>query len=341
MLDTLLAHNPLPDAIVRAGIRSLLRGRMREWESLPVEENRCRQAQWIEHLRSSPIALQTEAANSQHYEVPAAFFEKVLGARLKYSCALWSHPQDDLDRAEEHMLEKTCARAQVADGHSILELGCGWGSLTLWLAEHYPHSEIVPVSNSHSQRQWIEQKCLQRGWQHVEVITSDINHFSIDRQFDRVLSVEMFEHLRNYEIMLERISKWLKSDGRLFLHFFCHRSQSYPFEIRGAGDWMARHFFTGGMMPAADTLHHFQNHLAIEEQWMVNGHHYARTCRAWLDKMDRQRDAILPLFAQCYGRAKSRRWWHYWRLFFMACEELFAAREGREWFVGHFRLRPR
>ena len=338
--EPLLERGALPDPIVRAGIRALLRSRLRD------ESRRDRTDAFIEELRRSPIALHTEAANAQHYEVPPAFFERVLGPHLKYSSGLWEPGTRTLGDAEAAMLALTVERATLEDGHRILELGCGWGSLTLFMAGRFPTSDIVAVSNSHSQRAFIEARAAERGLRNLTIVTADMNTFQPPdgRPFDRVVSVEMFEHMRNYGRLLERIATWLTPAGRLFVHIFAHRTFAYPFEAVNADDWMAEHFFTGGTMPSHDLLLHFQDHMALEARWQVNGEHYAKTCDAWLANMDAARHLIDAILADTYAASSPRkdrevrRWRARWRIFFMACAELFRYDDGREWFVSHYRF---
>jgi cyclopropane-fatty-acyl-phospholipid synthase len=287
-------------------------------------------------LAASRVALETAKANEQHYEVPPEFFELVLGPYLKYSSALWSEGTRDLGEAERRMLDLTCGRAALEDGQDVLELGCGWGSLTLHMARSYPNSRITAVSNSVPQRRFIES----RAPSNVQVITADMNAFDPGGLFDRVVSVEMFEHMRNYDELLRRIRGWLRVDGRLFVHVFCHRKYAYPFETSGADNWMGRHFFTGGIMPSLDLLPRFNRDMGIEEQWEVNGRHYSQTARAWRENLEGRRAEVIRVFADTYG-AEAGRWYHRWRLFFLACEELFGYRNGTEWMVGHYRFAPR
>lgn len=318
---------PLP--VLRLGVRRLLQQRLREAGSGPSVD------EFSSQLRSGPVALVPEKANEQHYELPPEFFELCLGSHLKYSGALWPEEIRSLDEAERAMLDLTCARAQIADGMQILELGCGWGSLTLHMARTYPNARITAVSNSAPQRRFIES----RAPGNVTVITADMNDLALDQRFDRVVSVEMFEHMRNYRELLQRVRGWMKDDARLFVHVFCHRRFAYPFETEGDDNWMGRYFFTGGIMPAFDLFRRFEDDLVIEEEWAVNGVHYGRTAKAWRENLEARRDEIMPVLRGTYG-ADAARWYHRWRLFYLACEELFGYREGEEWLVGHYRFRP-
>lgn len=325
----------IPDRLLRFGMRRLMGARLRAERGDGGEGQFARYQQRLAGLREGPLALHTDAANVQHYEVPSTFFEHVLGRYLKYSCALWPAGTESLDQAEAAMLQLTCERAGLADGQRILELGCGWGSLSLWMAEHYPGSRITAVSNSASQREFIEARARAAGLDNLEIVTADMNDFSTETQFDRVVSVEMFEHMRNYRELLHRISSWLAPEGRLFVHVFCHRELLYPFETEGSYDWMAEHFFTGGLMPAEQMFAWFQDDLVLEMQWRVDGRHYERTSNAWLARLDAADEEIMKIFSAVYGAAEARRWVQRWRMFFMAVAELFGYDRGRQWFVTH------
>jgi len=324
----------VPDWLIRIAIRRLLRRRLRDEHAGDPEAQSEQFARRVDELTRSEIAIETDAANEQHYEVPAGFYQRVLGRHLKYSSGLWDAETGDLDEAESSMLKATCHRAQLADGQRILELGCGWGSLTLWMAEHFPAGRITAVSNSASQRAFIMGEAARRGLDNVEVLTCDVNRLQVEPGFDRVVSVEMFEHVRNYRRLMGNIAGWLKPDGLLFIHIFCHRTLMYPFETQGEDNWMGRHFFTGGLMPAADTLLCFQEDLKLRRRWLVNGRHYARTSRAWLERLDADREGVKAAIEDGAGSDEVQL--QRWRMFFMACEELFAFRGGSEWMVGHY-----
>lgn len=327
----------LPDAVIRAGVRAALRRRLAEIAADDVEAAVIARDAFAATMRAAPIALAPDKANEQHYDLPPAFFAGVLGRHRKYSGCWWPDGVGDLDAAEAAALTETCARAELVDGQEILELGCGWGSLSLWMAERYPASQITALSSSASQRAFIEGEARARGLSNLTVVTQDVTEFvAAPGRFDRVVSVEMFEHLRNYEEMFARVASWLKPDGRFFMHIFCHRSTPYPFVVRDDRDWMTRYFFEGGMMPSDDLPLLFQRDLKIVRQWRWNGRHYERTANAWLARMDAQRAALFPLLAAHYGPDEARRWWGRWRIFFISCAELFGFNEGREWYIGHY-----
>jgi len=268
--------------------------------------------------------------------VPARFFSLVLGRHRKYSACYWDENTQSLDDAEARALEITCVRAGIRDGMDILDLGCGWGSLSLWMAERFPRSRVTSVSNSIPQREFIEAVARRRGLHNIDVITCDMNVFDAPAQYDRVVSVEMFEHMRNYALLFRRISEWLKRDGGFFMHIFCHRNCPYAFVDNGPGDWMSRHFFSGGIMPSSDLPLRFQRHLAIESQWRWDGRHYERTANAWLENLDRKARAVESLLGRVYGEADAAKWVQRWRIFFMACAELFGHDNGQEWFVSQY-----
>jgi cyclopropane-fatty-acyl-phospholipid synthase len=337
-LDALVDSGRLPDAVLRGAIRSLLRTRRAsdgpDHESLAAE------------LFAGPVTVAVDAANAQHYEVPADFFALILGPRLKYSSAWWPESVGTLEDAEEAMLELTCRRAGIADGQDVLELGCGWGSLTLWMAEHFPGARIVAVSNSMTQRAHILARAAERGLGNVTVLTCDVGELGVSAhadvvapdRFDRVISVEMFEHVRNHRELGRRIARWLRPGGELFVHVFAHRARPYLFEVGGSGDWMARHFFTGGMMPSEDWLPFAIDVLDHRQTWRFDGRHYTRTLAAWRELLESRRDETLSVLARGTTASEAVRRWHRWRTFLIACEELFAARRGREWGVVHHRM---
>jgi cyclopropane-fatty-acyl-phospholipid synthase len=342
MLGLSLAESGhLPDLVVRAGIRALLRERLREIHAADCEREREGHQAFLADAIRSPVALATEAANRQHYEVPAAFFELVLGPHLKYSCAHWGETTRSLGDAERAMLALTAERAQLRDGQRVLDLGCGWGSFALWCASRFRRSRVLAVSNSKGQAEFIRQRADRAGLRNLEVVTEDVNRFEAQGRFDRVVSIEMFEHVRNHAALLARVARWLEPDGLLFVHHFAHRSAAYPYEARGESNWMGRHFFTGGMMPSDDWLLAFQDHLAVRRRWCVSGTHYRKTSDAWLAELDRNARQALPILRDTYGAGNERLWLQRWRLFFLGCSELFGYRGGQEWWVSHVLMAPR
>lgn len=325
----------VPDTVVRQGIRRLLARRLMDIGAHDAERSAAQREFVVEAMKASPVADVPDLANAQHYEVPEGFFEQVLGPRRKYSACLWPHGVNDLDQAERAALAETCERADLEDGQAILELGCGWGSLTLWMAERYPRASIVAVSNSRSQREYILDRARALGLSNVEVITADMNDFAIVRRFDRVVSVEMFEHMRNWALLFGRVHSWLNDGGKFFMHIFVHRSTPYFFEDEGPSDWMSRHFFSGGLMPSDDLPLRFQKNLRLVRQWRWDGRHYERTLNAWLENLDARRERVIPILEATYGTA-AEIWLQRWRLFFMACAELFGYDEGQQWWLGHY-----
>jgi cyclopropane-fatty-acyl-phospholipid synthase len=335
----------VPDWLIRRRIRALLAQRLREEDRGDPQAQQERLSRFIATLRAAPIAIDTRAANEQHYELPTGFFAQVLGAHMKYSSCLypldepraWTAPQALLDDAAAAMLALTTERARIRDGERVLELGCGWGSLSLWLAQRLPRARITGVSNSHSQKAWIDARAAERGLHNLQILTCDMNELELPTgEFDRVVSVEMFEHMRNYEALLARVATWMKPQATLFVHIFTHARFAYPFEVRDDSDWMARYFFTGGIMPSHDLLLYFQRDQRLLEHWAVDGRHYQLTSEAWLANMDAARPTLMPILAATYGDGAAQRWWVYWRLFFMSCAELWGYAGGREWQVSHY-----
>ena len=335
-IDNLLTKDVIPDFLIRQNIRKLLRRRLID-ETKPNQELQQQHLMRIvEELKKSPIAIETKAANEQHYELPTAFFQLVMGKHMKYSSCYWNTSTADLTAAENLALEKTCAHAELKNGMKILELGCGWGSLTMFMAAKFPDAQITGVSNSATQKQYIDKTCAERGLKNVRIITADMNVFSLDEQFDRVVSVEMFEHMRNYELLMQKIARMLTADGKLFVHIFTHQSFTYYFDVIDESDWMSKYFFTGGIMPSDDLLLYFNKDLKIQHHYHWDGTHYEKTANCWLENMDKNRNTIMPILSATYGAEQATKWWVYWRIFFMACAELWGYNKGREWFVSHY-----
>jgi cyclopropane-fatty-acyl-phospholipid synthase len=326
----------LPDALARAGVAVLVGRTRRRLARTPDGE----EARLLAEMDGLPIAVETDAANAQHYELPPEFFRLFLGPCLKYSCCLYPDAQTTLAAAERLALDATIARADLADGQTILELGCGWGSLSLTIAERFPHARVVAVSNAAAQRGFIERESRRRSLANLAVVTADMNHFTPGRRFDRIVSIEMFEHMANWRRLLEKARGWLEDDGRLFLHVFTHRSRSYRFDAANPDDWIAQHFFTGGLMPAHDLPHRVTPLFSVEDEWRWPGLHYRRTALDWLANFDRNRDDVDAVLRRVYG-ADAALWRRRWRLFFLATAGLFGHAGGTEWGVGHYRLKPR
>jgi cyclopropane-fatty-acyl-phospholipid synthase len=326
---------PLPDPLTQAGIRYLVGRTQRRLARQPEDA----EAAFARGMGSHPIAVNTAEANAQHYELPEAFFGQVLGPRRKYSCCLYG-PGDDLAAAEVRALAETCEHAALADGQAILELGCGWGALSFWMAEHYPNARITAVSNSHAQRGYIEGEAIRRGLKNLTVLTADMNAFTIPDRFDRIVSVEMFEHMSNWEGLLQRVRGWLKPDGRLFIHVFAHASTPYRFDVSDPSDWVAQHFFAGGVMPSHSLIRRFDGLFELEDEWRWDGAHYERTAQDWLANLDRSQSQVMAILEPVYGDG-ARLWLRRWRLFFLATAGLFGHGDGQVWGVSHYRLKPR
>ncbi|EQA46442.1 cyclopropane-fatty-acyl-phospholipid synthase [Leptospira broomii serovar Hurstbridge str. 5399] len=335
-LYDLMERDVFPDWLIRFRIRQLLRLRLRQENRGTFEKNQEHLMEYIRTLKTSPIAVHTKSANEQHYEVPADFFKLVMGKHMKYSSGYWVSPTVGIDESERTMLQLTCDRADLSDGMSVLDLGCGWGSLSLYIAEKYPKCKVTGVSNSKSQKIFIDGEAKKKGLSNLTILTMDMNVFKTSIKFDRILSVEMLEHMKNYEVLFERLAGFLKPKGLFFVHIFTHKDYAYPFEVVDDTDWMAKYFFTGGQMPSHNLLLHFQKDFLIEDQWVVNGTHYGLTSEAWLSNMYLHRNEILRILGDTYGSDQAVKWFVYWKVFFMACAELWKYRGGEEWIVSHY-----
>lgn len=332
----------IPDPIVRAGMRRLIRTRLKERSARDPEWRSEQMRRFIERASTGPILQHTADANSQHQALPPAFFQQVLGAHRKYSGCLFERGIENLDQAEHAMLALYAQRARLHGGQRILDLGCGWGSFALWAARRFPSAEILAVCNASAQRETIEAAARDRKLRNLTVETWNINDFDPgERRFDRIVSVEMFEHMRNYRELFARISRWLTDDGRLFVQVFGHKLLAYPFQSDSASDWMARYFFTGGVMPNEHLFAHFQRDLILRDHWWLSGAHYEATANAWLARMDAAQSRILPIFRETYGHDDAARWLQRWRMFFLAVAELFAYDNGNQWGMGHYLFLPR
>jgi cyclopropane-fatty-acyl-phospholipid synthase len=337
MINQLLSRELIPDVLIRAAIRKLLRDRLKEIQYNDIEQKEQIITRFIAQMDSSPIAVNTRDANEQHYEVPTEFYQYALGVHKKYSSCLYL-ADESLDQAELNMLNLTMTRAELADGMNVLELGCGWGSLTMAMAAKFPKSKITAVSNSTTQKEFIDSECVKRNLNNVTIITCDMNDFELKERFDRIVSVEMFEHMRNHRKLLTKLNDMLNDDGKIFIHIFVHKELPYLFEVKDDTDWMSKYFFSGGMMPSDDLFYRSQDIFKIEQHWRVNGRHYAKTARHWLENMDKNRGPVMQLFEKHY-KQEAKKWWSYWRIFFMSCEELWAYDNGNTWFVAHYLLK--
>ncbi len=334
----------IPDPAIRFGIRQLSKKRLEEISTGSIEKDEVNRQAYIDNLRKLPLAVHTKAANEQHYEVPSEFFLYSLGKNLKYSSCFWDEKTTNLDQAEDNALDATMRRAEITDGHRILELGCGWGSLTLAMGKRFPNSKIVAISNSSSQKEFIDSEAKKRNLNNILVLTRDISlleSLALEfPSFDRVVSVEMFEHFKNYELLLSKVDDVLAPNGKLFVHIFTHRHFAYPFETEGEDNWMGKYFFTGGQMPSHDLLMSFQKNLYLEKTWIWDGTHYEKTSNAWLENMDKNKEKIIPIFEKTYGD-QAMVWFQRWRVFYMACAELFGYKNGQEWGVSHYLFQKR
>lgn len=332
----LINRNIIPDYLIRFQIRRLIKQRIKEETQPNKEAQHKRLMDLVLELKRSPIAINTSDANEQHYELPTEFFRFVLGPYLKYSCGLWSNTTSGIEASEEDMLYLSCERAELKDGMDILELGCGWGSLSLYMAQKFPNSNIIAVSNSSSQKKWIDSRTDELKISNLTIITSDMNDFSTDKIFDRVISIEMFEHMRNYNLLLEKISGFLRNEGKLFVHIFSHKEFAYKFEVRDDSDWMSKYFFTGGIMPSDNLFFYFNDNMKIVNHWKLNGTNYEKTANSWLNKMDENKTNIMPIMEDTYGKKDAVKWFVFWRIFFMACAELWGYNNGNDWLVSHY-----
>ena len=334
----LLERGLLPDGLVRWGMRRLLQQKIIDEKKDGIEKVKQRLMALIKTMHQSPIAIHTQDANEQHYEMPTQFFQYCLGKHLKYSSCYFEKGDEPLSEAEAIMLRMTCERADLIDGQEILELGCGWGSLSLWMAAHFPKSRITGVSNSRTQKEFIDKMAKERGLENLTIITRDMNEFNLNQQFDRIVSVEMFEHMRNWQKLFDKAASLLKTNGKMFIHIFTHREFAYLYDHQDKADFIGKYFFTGGIMPSDDLMLYFQQQLKIDGHWRVSGHHYGQTANLWLKNMDSHQQEIMPLLAATYGEANKIKWWHYWRIFYMACAELWNYKGGSEWIVSHYRF---
>ncbi|XP_031102294.1 (S)-coclaurine N-methyltransferase-like [Ipomoea triloba] len=335
MLAT-LERNLLPDAVIRRLTRLLLASRLRSSYKSSADLQLSDLLHFVHSLKEMPIAIMTEKPKSQHYELPTSFFKLVLGKQFKYSCCFFPDQYSTLEDAEKAMLELYCERSQIKDGHTVLDVGCGWGSLSLYIAEKYSNCKVTGICNSVTQKAHIEEQCRELQLENVDIIVADISTFDMEASYDRIFSIEMFEHMKNYGDLLKKISKWMKPDSFLFVHYFCHKTFAYHFEDINDDDWITRYFFSGGTMPSANLLLYFQDDVSVIDHWLVNGKHYARTSEEWLKRMDENMKSVKPIMESTYGKDSALKWTVYWRTFFIAVAELFGYNNGEEWMVAHF-----
>ena len=322
----------IPDVLIKIAARYISNRRLNEQSD---DDNKDK---IISVLSRGAVAEKTYDANEQHYEVPPEFFNYVLGTNLKYSCSLFDEV-DSLDDAEESMLKLYIDRADIKDGHEVLDLGCGWGSFSLYVAERYPDINITSVSNSSDQIAYIKNEAHKKGLLNIKAFKMDVNNLKLNKQFDRIVSIEMFEHLRNYKLILNSLHHALKLDGKLFIHIFCHKKLTYLYEMKNNLDWMTKYFFQGGIMPSKDIFQYFEGELEIINQWDINGNHYSKTCKAWLNNHYKNKKKILDVFKIHYDYPKI--WFNRWRIFFLTCEAFFALNDGKEYFVAHYLFKKR
>ncbi|KAH7523850.1 (S)-coclaurine N-methyltransferase [Ziziphus jujuba] len=331
-----LERNLLPDAVIRRLTRLLLAARLRSGYKPSSDLQFSQLLRFVHSLKELPIAVETDQPKAQHYELPTSFFKLVLGKNLKYSCCYFEEKSSTLEDAEKAMMELYCERAQIKDGQTILDIGCGWGSLSLYIAQKYRNCRVTGVCNSTTQKAFIDEQCRDLKLQNVEIIVADISTFEMEATYDRLISIEMFEHMKNYKDLLKKISGWMKQDSLLFVHHFCHKAFAYHFEDVSEEDWITRYFFTGGTMPSANLLLYFQDDVSVVNHWLVNGKHYAQTSEEWLKRMDQSLSSIKPIMESTYGKDSAVKWTVYWRTFFIAVAELFGYNNGEEWMVAHF-----
>jgi cyclopropane-fatty-acyl-phospholipid synthase len=323
---------PLPDLVIRAAVQRLCSRTATRLALGDAESD----AAFADAMAARSTAEHGEATNTD--QVPTAFFAQVLGPSRKYSSCFYKEPKSTLQEAEEEALRQTAEHAGLADRQSILELGCGWGSLSLWMARRFPKSQVTAVSSSNNQREYIEAEAAARGLTNLRVVTADMNVFEPEREFDRIVSVEMFEHMTNWRPLLTRVKSWLAPGGRFFMHIFTHRAGAYLFDRTDREDWMAQHFFTGEVMPSHHLIRQYADLFEVEKEWRWSGVHYQRTALDWLGNFDAHRNAIEAVLCDVYGQDTTL-WMRRWRRFFLATAGLFGYAGGSEWGVSHYRMR--